>query len=294
MSQSKDDKNINKDLDRGKKLDDRDNNRSRRRSLSRSASREDRRRRSLSKDRRRDRSRERDRDRHRERDRERSRDRRNRRRSRSPVRDLRDKRHSDRRRSRTRSRSLSPLSKRIKARQQAEAEKNKNGPPPKFWDGFQWVDRLPTAPAATTAEPTAVEPSTLALGNQKDRRVYVGNLPPGTTPEILKEFMNVAMQACGGVPPGISSAVLSVWMGPDNKYSFVEMCTAETATVALGLTGISYQGVNLRIARPKSYSETPVVTNMVTTATGAFAGVLGAALPLIGTGSTIGLPGFPS
>lgn len=126
----------------------------------------------------------------------------------------------------------------------------------------------------------------------------MGNLPPGTTPEILKEFMNVAMQACGGVPPGISSAVLSVWMGPDNKYSFVELCTAETATVALGLTGIAYQGVNLRIARPKSYSETPV-TSLVTAGatTGAFAGVLGAGLPLLGTGGAgaviPGLPGLP-
>lgn len=62
------------------------------------------------------------------------------------------------------------------------------------------------------------------------------------------------MVACGAVPSGVNSAVLSVWLGPDKKYAFIELCTAESAIVALGLNGISCMGHNLRVARPKTYN----------------------------------------
>jgi len=94
-----------------------------------------------------------------------------------------------------------------------------------------------------------------ALGHQKDRRIYVGNLPADVTTDIIKDFVNSAMVACGGVPEGVSSAVLSVWLGPENKYAFVEMCSADCASIALGLNGISCMGCSLRIARPKTYNE---------------------------------------
>eukprot|EP01036_Dinobryon_divergens_P000520 gene520-657_t len=94
------------------------------------------------------------------------------------------------------------------------------------------------------------------------------------------------MLACGGVPAGIPNAVLSIWMGPENKYSFVEMCTAETAAVAMGLTGIAYQGVNLRIARPKTYSD----ASMASGAGLAVATLAGGVLPGLGIGLGLGLP----
>ena len=77
----------------------------------------------------------------------------------------------------------------MKARQEAEAAKKKEVPSTRFWDGFQWVDRIamdPVAAVASTGGVGGLPP--IATGNQKDRRVYVGNLPPGTTPEQLKEF----------------------------------------------------------------------------------------------------------
>ncbi len=63
------------------------------------------------------------------------------------------------------------------------------------------------------------------------------------------------MVACGGVPEGVPSAVLSVWFGPDNKYSFVEMCSAECAQIAMSLSGIMCMDFSLRINRPKTYVE---------------------------------------
>ena len=74
------------------------------------------------------------------------------------------------------------------------------------------------------------------------------------------------MTACGGTPAGVTSAVLSVWLAPDNKYSFVELCSAECATVALVLNGIPFGGVSLRIARPKSFIDTSTTSNVLTSA----------------------------
>jgi hypothetical protein len=42
-------------------------------------------------------------------------------------------------------------------------------------------------------------------------------------------------------------------MSPDIRYSFVELISAEAAVVALQLSGIQFNGANLKIARPKTY-----------------------------------------
>ena len=55
---------------------------------------------------------------------------------------------------------------------------------------------------------------------------------------FLRTAVNATMAQCGGIPNGMLSAVLSVWLAPDNKYAFVEMCTTDCAAVALGLNGI--------------------------------------------------------
>ena len=47
---------------------------------------------------------------------------------------------------------------------------------------------------------------------------------------------------CGAVPAGVKTAVLSLWMSSDNKYGFLELCSADVATVAMGLNGINYGG----------------------------------------------------
>ena len=42
--------------------------------------------------------------------------------------------------------------------------------PRKFWDGFRWVEQFP-ASVDTNSNPVT----------RKDRRLYLGNLPPGLT-----------------------------------------------------------------------------------------------------------------
>jgi len=80
----------------------------------------------------------------------------------------------------------------------------------------------------------------------------------------LRDFINAAMEACGGVPAGVNQAVLSVWIGPEGKYSFVEFTTVECATVALGLNGINCMGFPLKISRSNHGGTTgqPPQTNM--------------------------------
>lgn len=124
----------------------------------------------------------------------------------------------------------------------------------RFWDGFQWVDRDSSRSDEKTALGAVV---TGVAGLPKDRRIYVGNLPDGTDTEHLKSFMNQTLQMCGAVPAEAKSAVLSLWMSADNKYGFMEMCSSDCATVAMGLNGINYNGVALKIARPKTYAAPP-------------------------------------
>jgi splicing factor U2AF subunit len=111
----------------------------------------------------------------------------------------------------------------------------------KFWDGFQWVEKTPSEPIAADGTGAAIVIPNNPLGLPKDRRIYVGNLPDDCDTENLKQFMNQTLAVCGGVPTGMN-AVLSLWMSGDNKYGFLEMCTGDVATIAMGLNGISYQG----------------------------------------------------
>jgi hypothetical protein len=65
--------------------------------------------------------------------------------------------------------------------------------------------------------------------------------------------VNLALAACGVIVPDMS-AVVSVWMSPDARYSFAELISADVALVTLGLNGIAYMGHNLKISRPNTYS----------------------------------------
>jgi hypothetical protein len=62
--------------------------------------------------------------------------------------------------------------------------------------------------------------------------------------------VNISLAACG-LGDGTNS-VLSVWMSPDGKYAFTELASADMATVALAMSGISMNGSGLRISKPSS------------------------------------------
>ena len=120
-----------------------------------------------------------------------SRDRRRRRsRSRSGDRRRRDSRRDRRRSKSSSSRSRSPSPRRVSASNRSNKPKPM-APPNKVWDGFQWVDRIAVvAPSAIAQVVSSINSTGTAsgIGSQKDRRIYVGNLPPGVNEEIIKSF----------------------------------------------------------------------------------------------------------
>jgi hypothetical protein len=111
----------------------------------------------------------------------------------------------------------------------------------KFWDGFRWVEHTPASQMPSN-------PAT-----RKERRLYVGNLPPTFDSEQLRIFLNEALRACGAIPAGVDEVVVSSWVSPDKKFAFVELSTVEAATTSLGLSGITCMGCQLKICHPNNY-----------------------------------------
>ena len=134
----------------------------------------------------------------------------------------------------------------LKARKAREAEAARAGKDPaektgKFWDGFRWVEHTPASQLPSN-------PAT-----RKERRLYVGNLPQTFDGEQLSIFLNEALRACGAIPAGVDEVVVSSWVSPDKKFAFVELSTVEASTTALGLSGITCMGCQLKICHPNNY-----------------------------------------
>ena len=70
--------------------------------------------------------------------------------------------------------------------------------------------------------------------------------------QMLREFFNTAM---AGLSPDAAAqpSVVNVWMASDMKYSFVELRTAELATISMGLDKVELCGRSIHIGRPSGY-----------------------------------------
>lgn len=165
-------------------------------------------------------------------------------------------------------RSESPISRQQRLRREAQRRAAAKQDSDKYWDGFQWVKRQAghIGNASGGASQTATElAQTLGIdqGNSKDRRIYVGNLPPGVSGDQLKDLINEALTAYIATNPATAAIadkhpppVVSIWMSGEGKYGFIELFSASLAAVAMTLNGtLQYQGASLRVARPKQYNE---------------------------------------
>ena len=69
---------------------------------------------------------------------------------------------------------------------------------------------------------------TMAQTAKIDRKLYIGNLPPGITQRNLIDTINEAITSLGIIEePGQS--VVSAWISTDSHYAFIEFRTAEEA-----------------------------------------------------------------
>jgi splicing factor U2AF subunit len=110
------------------------------------------------------------------------------------------------------------------------------------------------SPSAGTATAAALAPG----ASKQSKRLYVHNLPSGTTSEELMEFFNLqlnGLNVVSGHDPCSSAHIAS-----SKEYAALEFKTPEDATVALAMNGISMRDdtggpdrSGLSIRRPKDY-----------------------------------------
>jgi hypothetical protein len=94
----------------------------------------------------------------------------------------------------------------------------------------------------------------LAQDTKAMRELYVGNLPAGITAAQLVQFLNQVAQAVKvNQLPG--EPILSATMGGGGLFAFVEFRTAEEAANGLKLNGVELLGCQLKVGRPKGYTE---------------------------------------
>ncbi|RKP39444.1 hypothetical protein BJ085DRAFT_12673, partial [Dimargaris cristalligena] len=87
---------------------------------------------------------------------------------------------------------------------------------------------------------------------RQKRRLYIGNLPPGTSETSITEFFNSLMVQVGVIQPH-QSVVTHVYMNIEKGYAFTEFRSPEEADLAITFDGTVFQGQPLRVKRPKDY-----------------------------------------
>ena len=116
-------------------------------------------------------------------------------------------------------------------------------------------DQLPDTTNVVNPNPNtqfSAIPSKPVTGHIQDKRLYVGNLPPGVLEEELSTFFTSqfiqAKLTSSDLPP-----IQSVQITREKNYAFLECSTPELASSGLLLDGISFQNQILKIRRPRDY-----------------------------------------
>ncbi|VDN97209.1 unnamed protein product [Rodentolepis nana] len=84
------------------------------------------------------------------------------------------------------------------------------------------------------------------------RRLYIGSIPLGITPENMVAFFNTELQA-RGLCQSVGDPVVCAQVNSERHFAFIELRSVEETTAALSLDGINCLGSTLRIRRPRDY-----------------------------------------
>jgi hypothetical protein len=99
----------------------------------------------------------------------------------------------------------------------------------------------------------SIQSMSMAQASKVDRKLYVGNLPPGITPKELVDLINHALiKVSGNINPG--DPVVSAWIASDGHYAFIEFRSSEEADNGFALNNISIHGHTLKVGRPNTYT----------------------------------------
>lgn len=135
-------------------------------------------------------------------------------------------------------------------------KRNMPGPP----GGMGGPMGLPPVPGLPPMPGMPMPPMMGAMGGEGNRnvsrRLYVGGIPPSFGDTELISFINEQVLKFGlNTQPG--APLMTSGINRERNFSFIEFRSAEEATKAISLDGITAEGVQLRIKRPKDYMPTP-------------------------------------
>lgn len=102
-------------------------------------------------------------------------------------------------------------------------------------------------------------PSVAGGGNNSACKIYCGfgNLAIAPTEKELMDFFNVTMVAAQGMDRQPGKSVISVYISPESRYSFIHFRSREEAAQALDLDGISFRGERLRLGPSHHNGQAP-------------------------------------
>jgi len=213
----------------------------------------------------------------------------------SPRRERKEKKkkkHRSRSRSRSRrhrSRSRSREKKHSRSRSSdRKSKKSRRKKPSQFWDvpppGFEHITPLQYKALQATGQlpvaGAALPPSILQMGEnatasvsaaiaaapmaqshitRQARRLYLGNIPFGTTEDAMTEFFNKQMRDCG-LACAAGNPVIATQINFERNFAFLELRSVEETTNCLAFDGINFMGQTLKIRRPNDYKPLPTGT----------------------------------
>lgn len=233
-------------------------------------------------------------------------------RSRSPRRERKEKKkkkHRSRSRSRDRRRHRSRSKSRERRRSRSrsgdrKSKKSRRKKPSQFWDvpppGFEHITPLQYKALQATGQlpvaGAALPPSIMQMGDQgggnssvsaaiaaapmaqshitrQARRLYLGNIPFGTTEDAMTEFFNKQMKDCG-LACAAGNPVIATQINFERNFAFLELRSVEETTNCLAFDGISFMGQTLKIRRPNDYKPLPAGQGGMTGGPGHIPGIV--------------------
>ena len=106
---------------------------------------------------------------------------------------------------------------------------------------------LPVKTAAGIANANAAD--------KKQRELYVGNLePPAMSPEMIRELFEPACRLLPAFPRTANSPIISIEIGTENRFAFIEFVNEELASTALLVFNqVELLGKRISVMRPQGY-----------------------------------------
>jgi len=105
------------------------------------------------------------------------------------------------------------------------------------------------------------------------RRLYLGNIPFGTTEDAMTEFFNKQMKDCG-LACAAGNPVIATQINFERNFAFLELRSVEETTNCLAFDGISFMGQTLKIRRPNDYKPLPAGQGGMTGGPGHIPGIV--------------------